>query len=57
MNITGYEVTGITHDNKWFKRCYSATGYSWAMGINLWNGSVWERYDNGKRKLIKRVFN
>ena len=57
MNIIGFDVTGVTCDNKRFKRTYDASGYEWAMGINLWRGSVWARYDKGKRKLIKRVIN
>lgn len=57
MNIIGFDVTGITRDNKRFKRTYDASGYQCAMGINLWRGSVWCRYGDGKRKLIKRVFN
>jgi hypothetical protein len=49
-----YEVTGVDRSGKRFKHAYSSKFH--AMGINLWRGSVWHVRD-GKRKLIKRVFN
>lgn len=50
-----YHVTGTDRDGKRFKRVYSNLHY--ALSINLWNGSVWQVDENGKRKLIKRVYN
>ncbi len=53
MNIK-YDVTGIDVYGKRFSMRYSS--YIHAMSINLFNGSVW-KVENGKRKLIKRVYN
>jgi hypothetical protein len=53
MNTT-YLVTGVTRDNKRFTRQYS--DLKWAMGINLFRGSVW-KVEGTKKKLIKRVWN
>jgi hypothetical protein len=55
-NYDGYVVTGKTRDGKRFVKTYGADGYRWAMGINLWAGSVWGVKDS-KRTLIKRVCN
>jgi len=59
--INKIEVTGKLHrSNKRFKYIYEATteGWSTAMMINLWNGSVWGIGEStGKRHLIKRVNN
>lgn len=49
-----YIVTGVDRNGKRFVKQYSEK--FWAMGINLWRGSVWEVTD-GKRRLIKRVYN
>jgi hypothetical protein len=49
-----YIVTGVDVRGKRFRLQY--TNIRWALGINLWRGSVWE-VSNGKRKLIKRVYN
>jgi len=48
-----YHVTGVDRYGKRFKLIYSR----WidAAGINLWSGSVWMVFPNGKRKLLKRV--
>lgn len=61
-SIKAFEVTGIDRNNKRFKKVYSKgenyrTAYEAAMMINLWNGSVWARLDNGTRKLLKRINN
>jgi hypothetical protein len=59
-NFTQLIVTGRYYNsNRRFKRTYEATraGYSTAMMINLWNGSVYGVTKEGKRKLIKRVIN
>ena len=54
MNNIEYAVTGVTTDGKRFRLSYSSIMQ--ALGINLYRGSVWE-VKNGKRKLIKRVYN
>jgi len=48
-----YVVTGKTVRGTRFRLVYSHA--IWAMGINLWKGSVWGVKANGKRKLLKRV--
>lgn len=54
--IKTFVVTGRYYNSrKRFSTSYSSFNY--AMGINLWNGSVWAELDNGKRKLLKRVIN
>lgn len=56
--FNGYIVTGVTTSGKRFKRSFDKDGVYWAMGINLWNGSVWGiKISDGKRQLIKRVYN
>ena len=47
-----YEVTGVDRSGRRFKQAYKSKFF--AMGVNLWRGSVWHVRD-GKRKLIKRV--
>lgn len=58
-DYSSFLVTGLYHGsrNRRFKLNYSgnAAGYSTAMNINLWKGSVYGLLKNGKRKLIKRV--
>tara|TARA_B100000676_G_C17501766_1_gene543522 strand:- start:85 stop:444 length:360 start_codon:yes stop_codon:yes gene_type:complete len=49
-----YEVTGVDRSGRRFKQAYKSKFF--AMGVNLWRGSVWHVRD-GKRKLIKRVTN
>jgi hypothetical protein len=54
--ILNYEVTGRYYNSqKRFKNTYNNLQH--ACMINLWNGSVWARMDNGKRTLLKRVIN
>lgn len=48
-----YVVTGTTVQGKRFRLVYPTV--FWAMGINLWKGSVWGIKENGERKLLKRV--
>jgi len=51
-----FDVTGVLyHSERRFKQSY--TGYYFAMGINLWRGSVWGVLPSGKRRLLKRVSN
>ena len=51
-----YVVTGVLRTGQRFKAIHTSNLF-YAYGINLWNGSVWEVESNGKRKLLKRVFN
>jgi len=54
--IKSFIVTGVLYrSNKRFRNVYNS--FTQAMCINLWRGSVWVEFDNGKRKLLKRVFN
>ncbi len=54
--IKAFVVTGkLYRSNKRFSDRYNS--FTHAMCINLWKGSVWAELDNGKRKLIKRVYN
>lgn len=59
-DYTGFVVTGTTVSGKRFRLAYDATapGFYTAFGINLYRGNVWGvRADNGKRKLLKSVWN
>jgi len=49
-----YAVTGVTVHGKRFSLLFDNLFH--AMHINLFRGSVWEVV-NGKRKLLKRVYN
>jgi hypothetical protein len=53
-------VTGVLRNGRRFKpMVYMNTplGRMTAFGINLWRGSIWGERSNGKRFLIKRVYN
>jgi hypothetical protein len=50
-----YHVTGILTTGKRFSPIITDNPH-YALSINLYRGSVWQVRD-GKRKLIKRVFN
>lgn len=54
---SNYIVTGLLYNsNKRFRRSVNLAAF--ALSINLWRGSVWGvRKDNGKKKLLKRVYN
>lgn len=54
-DIKRYEITGKDRNGKRFK--IRSSSYSYAMCINLYNGSVWAVLNTNKRKLIKRVVN
>ena len=49
-----YKITGTDAEGKRFK--IETNSRIHALGINLYNGSVWRRINN-KWKLIKRVSN
>jgi len=53
--MTNYLITGKTIKGQRFK--INTTNYIHAMGINLYNGSVWSIDQNGKKQLIKRINN
>lgn len=50
-----FHVTGILRNGTRFKKVYSSALF--AMSTNLYRGSVYGVLDNGKRKLLKRVYN
>jgi len=52
--MVSYIITVIDREGKRFKTVTS--NFYHAMGINLWWGTVWQEV-NGKRKMLKRVFN
>ena len=54
--MSKYKVTGKLRNGKQFKAIHT-DNFNYANGINLWNGSVWEKQSNGKWKSIKRVVN
>lgn len=55
----GYVVTGRDYHGRRFRKVYPGTiaGAFFALGINLWNGTVWGVDANGKREAIKRIRN
>ena len=50
-----YVITGTDVRGRRFK--LSTTNRMHALGINLFRGSVWFVNKNGKRQLLKRVYN
>ena len=56
MYFKEFHVTGIDFSKKRFKRMKFSSFYAANM-INIWEGSVWGVQENGKRKLLKRVYN
>ncbi len=52
---TTFIVTGTLRNGRRFK--LRTTNGMHAAGINLWRGSVWAETPDGKRRLLKRVFN
>lgn len=55
FNCNEFHVTGRNRNGKRFKLVYSSLYM--AMSINLYRGSVYAILDDGKRKLLKRVYN
>ena len=54
--FSSYIVTGVDRGGKRFKMVYS--DYFTASCINIWNGTLFGILkSNGKRKVIKRVYN
>ena len=52
-----YKVTGRYYGSTRNFRPIFTSNFYYAMGINLWNGSVWSLQSNGKWKRIKQVSN
>jgi hypothetical protein len=50
-----YLVIGQDCDGKKFRRVTENPLY--AMGINMWRGRLWYLPKEGKRRLLKRVWN
>ena len=49
-----YIITGTDRTGKRFK--LKTNNRIHALAINLWRGTVWQ-VDNGKRRMLKRVYN
>ena len=56
MYFVEFHVTGIDARGRRFKKRVFRSFYAANM-INLWEGSVWGVLENGRRKLLKRVYN
>lgn len=59
-NVICYEITGMLYrSRKRFK--IETRNRAYALGINLWRGTVWEvyfdKYLNRKRRILRRVYN
>lgn len=48
-----YIITGIDRSGKRFKPIYTNTPQCY----NIWRGTVWKQLENGKRKLLYRIYN
>lgn len=55
-NQITYVVTGVDRNGIRFKPIRTTNAIH-ASGINLFRGSLWEETNDGKRKLLKRVWN
>ena len=56
MYYTRFEVTGTFRGGKRFKPLRFSS-FAAASMINLWSGSIWGITEDGKRKLLRRVYN
>ena len=56
MHFTTFEVTGMTRGGRRFKPMRFSS-FKAASMINLYSGSVWGVTEDGKRKLLRRVYN
>ena len=56
MYFKEFHVTGTDIAGRRFKRM-TFSSFHTANMINLWCGSVWGIKEDGKRKLLKRVYN
>ena len=53
----GFIVTGVDRNNRRFNRHFSSNAIHFAFGINLYRGHVWGVNKDGKRKMLKSVYN
>jgi hypothetical protein len=56
MNFIRFEVTGVLRDGRRFEKMVFES-FKKASMINLYSGSVWGITEDGKRKLLRRVYN
>ena len=56
MHFTTFEVTGMTRGGRRLKTMRFSS-FKAASMINLYSGSVWGVTEDGKRKLLRRVYN
>ena len=56
MYFKRFEVTGMMRGGKRFKPL-KFSSFKTASMINLYQGSIWGVQENGKRKLLRRVYN
>ena len=56
MNFIKFEVTGTHRNGVRFKKMQFSS-FSAASMINIYSGSIWGITENGKRKLLRRVYN
>lgn len=48
-----YVITGHRRNGQRFKAILTETPWHY----NIWIGSIWSIEENGKRKLVKRIYN
>ena len=53
LTMKNYIITGILKNGKRLKPIRTKTPQCY----NIWNGTLWEVLDNGKRKKIREYFN
>jgi len=53
----GFIVTGVDRENKRFNRRFASNQIHFVFSINLWRGHVWGVNKDGKRKMLKSVYN
>ena len=56
MYFTRFEVTGMMRGGRRFKSLRFSS-FKAASMINLYTGSIWGVTEDGKRKLLRRVYN
>lgn len=56
MNFVKFEVTGKCRDGSRFKKM-TFSSFNAAAMINLYQGSIWGVQENGKRSLLRSVYN
>jgi hypothetical protein len=50
---TKYVITGVDRSGKRFKPIHTDT----PQHYNIWQGTIWLKLENGKRKKIQEVWN